>query len=153
MLSRALLEYMEINEPYIGMEISMDFAIGDFYTDEFGEKQNGNFILSAIFTEYVSAIPGYGYTPIFVSEAFAERHGRHNTENANINIIFTNQSRAVEFAKRLAQDLNLDYITEVFVHPSLVNQADSGSSTMYIAIGIIVAFFMFVGFLLIYNVM
>ena len=153
MLSRALLEHMEIDEPYVGMEIAMDFAIGDFYTDEFDEKQSGKFILSAIFTEYVSAIPGSGHTPIFVSEAFAERHGRHNIENANINIIFTNQNRAVEYAKRLAQDLNLDYDTEIFVHPSLENQADSGLSTMYVAIGIIVVFFMFVGFLLIYNVM
>jgi putative ABC transport system permease protein len=153
MLSRALLEHMGINDPYIGMEITIDFAIGDFYTGEFGDKQSEAFILSAIFTEYVSTSPGQAHTPIFVSEAFAERHGRKNIENANINIIFTNQNRAVEFSKRLAQDLNLDYDTQVGVHPSLEKQADRGSSTMYIAIGIIVAFFMFVGFLLIYNVM
>ena len=153
MLSRALLDYMGIDEPYIGMEIPIDYAIGDFLTNEYGERQSGVFVLSAIFTEYVSTLPGRMHTPIFVSEAFAERHGRHNTENANINIIFTNQSRAVEYAKRLARDLTLDYGSEVIVHPSLVNQTDRGSSTMYIAIGIIVAFFMFVGFLLIYNVM
>ena len=153
MLSRALLEYMGISDPYIGMEISIDFCIGDFLTGVFGEAQSGMFILSAMYTEYVSTNPGQTHMPIFVSEVFAQRHGRRTIENAIINVLFTNQSRAVEYAKWLAQDLNLAYETEVVVHPSLERQADTGSSTMYVAIGIIVAFFMFVGFLLIYNVM
>jgi putative ABC transport system permease protein len=154
MLSRAHLEQMGIDNPYIGMEIPMEFIIGDFHAiDELGERYSKTFVLSAIYTEYVSLNPGNVYTPFFVSEAFAERYGQLSHENIDIRIIFTNPNRAVEYAERLAQTLNLDYEQDIVIHPALAAQSDSGFSTMYIAIAIIAIFFMFVGFLLIYNVM
>jgi putative ABC transport system permease protein len=155
MLSRAHLERMGIEAPYIGMKIPMDFAIGDFYGGELGEKQRGTFILSTIYTEYLSIAPGGNiFTPIFVSEAFAQKYDMCNLENTNVNVLFTTgQGRAVEYTKRLARDLNIEYGRDVIVHPGLEKQPEAGSSTMYIAIAIIVGFFMFVGFLLIYNVM
>jgi putative ABC transport system permease protein len=154
MLARTHLEKMGIDEPYIGMEVPMEYAIGEYNVigGEPRERYSGTFILSAIYTEYVSLRPN-AYTPVFVSEAFAEHHGRLNYENMDVRVIFTNQGRTVEYAKRLAQDLNFEYGKDVVVHPALARQADRGSSTMYVAIAIIVGFFMFVGFLLIYNVM
>jgi len=47
----------------------------------------------------------------------------------------------LEYAQRLAHDLDLDYETEISVHPAIAGVADAGISTMYIAIGIIVVFF------------
>ena len=152
MLSRALLAQMGIVTPVVGMEIPLDFAIGDFNKGEPKGDYKGMFVLSAIYTEYVSAGPGNAFTPIFTSEAFAQRHGMRNTHHASVNVLFTNQNRAAEYAKRLSQDLNVDK-AGVTVHPSLEGQANTGSSAMYIALGIITVFFMFVGFLLIFNVM
>ena len=153
MLSRAHLEQMGIDEAYIGMEIPMEFVVGDYAAGEFSGRYSETLVLSAIYTEYVSLNPGNVYTPIFVSEAFAERYGQHKTENTDVRIVFKNQNRAVEYTKRLAQDLNLDYEREIAVHPALLQQTDTGLSTMVIAIVTIALFFIFVGFLLIYNVM
>jgi len=141
MLSRARLEEMGIENPYIGMEIPMEFVAGDYMGNEFGERYGETFILSAMYTEFVSLHPGRSGTPIFVSEAFAERHGLLNYDTMDVRVIFTNQGRAVEYTKRLAQDLGLEYEREIVVHPALKYQRDTGTSTMYIAISIIVTFF------------
>ena len=152
MLSRAHLAAMGIAEPFLGMEISMDFIRVD-NADDF--RKNQTFRLSLIYTDFVSTNIGNMFTPIFVSTAFAENHGLLIHENALFNVIFTNQNRAEEFTNRLASDLALAGGTEnliIAVHPSLENQQPI-SPTAYIALAVIVIFFMFVGFLLIYNVM
>lgn len=154
MLSRAHLELIGIEKPYIGMEIPMDFVIGDFATDDFSEESfSETFILSAIYTEYVSRGPGKAFTPAFVSEAFAEKYGMLHYRNADFRVLFTNQSRVMEYTNWLAQDLDIVFGNDVAAHPAFTEQADSGSFNIYIAIGIFIIFFSFVGFLLIYNVM
>ena len=153
MLSRAHLARMGITEPQPGMEIRMEFSIPDHATGELGERRAETFILSAIFTEYVSLNPGNAYTPVFVSEAFAERYGQSGSVNAVVRVVFKNQNRAAEYVRLLAQDLGLVYDSEVALHPALSITVNNGLPTMYIAVSVIVLFFMFVGFLLIYNVM
>jgi putative ABC transport system permease protein len=153
MLSRVHLEHMGIDKPHIGMEIPMRFTLGDVAAGKFSSDYVKTFILSAIYTEYVSLNPGNTFTAIYVSEAFAKAYGMDGYENSIVRVQFTNQSRVVEYAKRLARDLNLEYGKDFVIHPRLERQPEAGSSTMYIAISIIVGFFMFVGFLLIYNVM
>ena len=146
MLSRAHLLAMGIEEPYIGMDIPMEVDIA-------GISKEINFTLSLIYTEYVSSGPGNAFTPLFVSENFAKHHDLLNYENMIINVIFPRQNRVVEFAIRMAEDLNIEYGTDIRVHPSLEYQTETGAGGMSLAFGIIIVFFMFVGFLLIYNVM
>ncbi|MCL1917851.1 MAG: ABC transporter permease [Peptococcaceae bacterium] len=153
MLSRAHLKQMGIEQPFVGMEIPMAFDVGEYAAGTISEHHSETFILAAIYTESVRLRPGNPFTPIFVSESFAERYGHMNIKNMEVRVIFTNQSRAVEYARRLAQDMNLDDDSEVNVHVSLSHQADTGSSTIYAAIAILIASFMTVGFMLIYNVM
>jgi len=146
MLSRAHLLAMGIEDAYLGMKIPMVVEIA-------GSKEEMTFTLSSIYTEYVSAGPRTIFTPFFVSENFARRHDLLNYENMIVNVIFSQQNRAVEFANRLAKDLNREYGKDIRVHPALEDQNESIVNGMYLAFGIIIVFFMFVGFLLIYNVM
>jgi len=146
MLSRAKLAEMGITDPYIGMIIPMSFVI---YGAE--DWQTQGFILSAIYTEFVSASAN-AFTPIFVSQAFATRHGRTDHDSMSVNILFRNQSRADEFIERLLQDANIGLDQHYATHPALFHP-DINVVTMYVTMGAFIMFFMFTGFLLIYNVM
>jgi len=146
MMSRAKLSAMGIDDPYLGMEIPLSFSIFNAH-----EIIYETFILSAIYTEFVSAQPGVVFTPIFVSHAFAMRHG--TGDYTSVNIIFTNTTRARDYALRLLEELPLRHDQEYGLHPALFGGMGLDTEVMYITIAIIVAFLMFTGFLLIYNVM
>jgi len=146
MMSRAKLTAMGINSPYIGMEIPMSFSI--YGSDDIFEK---TFILSAMYTEFVSAQPGQAFTPIFVSEAFAQTHGAGGYRG--VNIIFRTNARAYDYARRLLEELPLLPGQEYGLHPALMHAAEINATTMYVTMGIAIAFLMLTGFLLIYNVM
>jgi len=145
MLSRSKLAHMGINEPYVGMEIPLTFTLYRHH----GDSHNKTFILSGFYTEFVS-IMGSAGTPIFVSEAFAYTHALILPEATQINIIFTNHLRINTFTQRLAQDLNLQ--ESPVTHPALERDVVN-IGVMYTAMGIFITFFMFTGFLLVYNVM
>jgi len=147
MLSREKLSRMGIENPYVGMSIPLDFIIHGS-----DEVLHETFILSAFYTEFVSVSP-CAITPVFVSQAFTEMHGRYIPEKFGAGILFRNRRNAFEYSQRLRQELNLRAEDGQYaeVHPAIFQQI--GITTMYIAMGIIVAFLMFVGFLLIYNVM
>ena len=146
MLSRAKLSEMGIENPQVGMEIPFHIRIEG--TDEFFTE---TFILSAIYTEFVSA-RGNTFTPIFVSGAFAEKHGRIIFDEMIVNVIFRNHNQAYEYARRLVQDLSL-LGHQYGIHPATILGAGINTGIMYVTMGIIIAFFMFTGFLLVYNVM
>ena len=145
MFSRHKLSAMGIENPYVGMEIPIDFTIND--SDAILTEI---FTLAAIYTEFVSAL-GSGGTPIFISQDFALRHGQLDNDEWNIQVIFRNQRRAEEYAERLAQDLNLGEDWQL--HPAILLGANANHMSTYTGIGILVTFLMFTGFLLIYNVM
>ena len=145
MLSRAKLSYMGIENPYVGMSIPLGFTIHGS-----DEVLHETFILSAFYTEFVSVSPCSG-TPVFVSQAFAQRHGRYMPENFGVGVLFRNQRNAGDYALRLRQELNLRAGQYSEIHPAVFQQI--GGRTMYIAMTTIIAFLMLVGFLLIYNVM
>jgi len=146
MMSRAKLSVMGISRPYIGMEIPLSFSMYGSY-----EVLEKSFVLSAMYTEFVSAQPGLAFTPIFVSQNFAQRYGIG--ENTGVNIIFTSNVRAHDYATRLLEELPLRPGQEYGLHPALTGTSGINNTAMYITIGIIVAFLMLTGFLLIYNVM
>ena len=146
MLSRAKLSEMGIENPRIGMEIPLNISISG--TDVFFYE---TFILSAFYTEFVS-VRGRTFTPIFVSGAFAEKHGRIIPGEMIVNVIFQNHNQAYEYARRLIRDLAL-LGHQYGMHPAVIIGAGVNTTVMYVSMGIFIAFFMFTGFLLIYNVM
>ena len=147
MLSRTKLARMGIHDPYVGMAIPLDFTIHG--SDEIHHK---TFILSTFYTEFVS-VSGGAYTPVFISQAFAQRHGRYVSEEMGVNVLFRNNRNAYEYSRRLVQELSLTEEQFYEIHPAVLRGVDVNFTTMFTSIGIIVAFLMLVGFLLIYNVM
>jgi len=145
LLSRAKLSRMGIENPYVGMAIPLDFTIHGS-----DEALHEIFILSAFYTEFVSVSPCSG-TPVFVSRAFAERHGRYNPEDFGVSVLFRSQRNAAAYAQQLRHALNLRQEQHYDIHPAIHRQMNN--TTMYIAMGTIVTFLIFVGFLLIYNVL
>ncbi|MCL2405291.1 MAG: ABC transporter permease [Defluviitaleaceae bacterium] len=143
-LSRAKLSRMGIHQPYVGMEIPLEF------TDSL-PTHSKTFILSGFYTEFVSTLGGG--TPIFVSQAFAESHGLVIAEDTNVNVQFTSFTRANELTRRLANDLGLSEGQYYAAHPAFTRGMDSNPLFTYMIMSVFVAFFMFTGFLLVYNVM
>ncbi|MCL1995733.1 MAG: ABC transporter permease [Defluviitaleaceae bacterium] len=154
MISRAKLSHLGITDAYVGMEIVLDFIITPPQSDvavsdyEVFEKA---FVVSAIYTEFVSQRAAT-FTPLFVSRAFAERHGQLTQETMSVHVVFTNQNRALEYTQRLVNALQLREGQGYGTHPAL-GIADTGTNTIAAAVSIIAAFVMLVGFLLIYNAM
>ena len=150
MMSRHKLSQMGIENPYIGMEIPMKVTLvgsADVFTE--------TFTLSAIYTEFVS-VGGNATTPIFVSQDFVYRHGlnfQYNPDLWSAQIIFRNHARAMEYAERLAQDLELADNWIFGVHPAVLIAVNTSPMFTYMVMGAIIAFLMLTGFLLIYNVM
>ena len=147
MLSRAKLARMGIDNPYVGMELPLDFTI---HGSE--EVRHKTFILSAFYTEFISVSPR-GFTPVLISQAFAEQHGRYTPYNASITVLFRSVHRAYEYGRRLLQDLNLREGQVYEMHPAVLRGVNVNFNIMFTSIAVIVAFLMLVGFLLIYNVM
>ena len=147
MLSRAKLLEMGIAAPYVGMEIPLSFTI--LGSDEVLHE---TFRLSAMYTEFVSAHPG-AWTPVLISRAFTQKHGQYVPENFAVNVLFNSQSRAAEYAERLISALNLEEGQRYGINIAVLLGLSTNHVPMILSIGILVTFIIFVGFLLIYNVM
>lgn len=149
MLSRFHLEEMGIEDPMAGMEIPLTFRVEGQET-AFHET----FILSAIYTEYVSSM-GNAQTPFFVSQAFAASHQRDALEDRNVQILFRQavSEQEVDLAGfRLRQDLNLLESQGFGMNPALYSNISFDAFQVQLVMGIIIAFLTLTGFLLIYNV-
>ena len=136
MLSRSTLFNMGIENPYIGMEIPLEFTLNSY------EVFAQSFILAAYYTDFT------GINMLLVSPSFAENNGQSSLENLVVNIIFNRD--AAGYATRLLHDLNIRYGQDYII----ANTAqDTGVSTVVMAVVIVIVFLMLTGFLLIYNVM
>ena len=157
-LSINKLTAMGIYQPYIGMEIPLQFALRDLNDSRswaamspMPPTYSKTFILSGFYTEFVSVLSGG--TPVFVSQAFAGAHGFIIPEDTNVNIQFTSFARSYEFTRRLVDDLGLEDGQYYAAHPALERGMDINPTITYMVMGVFIAFFMFTGFLLVYNVM
>ena len=149
MLSRHKLDLMGFQDPYLGMDIPLQFTlIGD------STPISKTFTLVAMYSEYVSTASNSS-PPIFLSPAFAHYHPSpgENPDALGVQILFTNQNRAIEYAQRLAQDLGLSHNWQSHIHPAVLAAAAVNSQSTYLVMGFVIAFLMLTGFLLIYNVM
>lgn len=142
MLSRYILDALKIENAEIGMTIPLSYTTG-------GTTITKNFALSCIYTEYGHSRPG-SEVAIYCSKAFAQRYNALEADNLTVNIIFKNDHVA-ENMKKLKADLPF-YEGQSYIQSPAFDEA-SGSVITYLALGMLVVFLMFAGYLLIYNVM
>jgi len=142
MLSRYILGALEIDNAEIGMTIPLSYMVdGSIITEDF--------VLSCIYTEYSHSRPGSDIG-IYCAKAFAERYNALETGNLTVNIIFENDHVA-ENIEKLKADLPF-YDNQPYIQSPAFDDASGGVIT-YLALGLLVFFLMFAGYLLIYNVM
>ena len=142
MLSQYLLDTLGIDSAEIGMTIPLSFEVN-------GTTVTKDFVLACTYIEYGHLRTG-GDIQIYCSKAFAEAYHALETDNLMVNIVFENDSVA-ENIERLKTDLPFYEDQPYIVSPAF---GDTGGSVMtYLALGILVLFLMFAGYLLIYNVM
>ena len=145
MLSRHILDALGISDPVIGMEIPLSYTI-----DGINEVLTKTFKLSCFYTEYSHIKPGSA-GQICASPAFALNSGKLMNENMTVNIIFKNSNNISENIERLKSDLAFTE-NQGYIQSPAFND-NHGNMTTYAALIAVVAFMMFTGYLLIYNVM
>lgn len=142
MLSRYILDSLEIDSAEIGMIIPLTLIVDD-------KTVTVDFVLSCIYTEYSHSRPDSDIS-IYCSKAFAGKHNALETSNLTVNIIFENNN-VVRNIEKLKVDLPF-YDNQPYIQSPAFDDA-SGSVIIYLALGMLVLFLMFAGYLLIYNVM
>ncbi len=142
MLSRYILDSLEIDSAEIGMIIPLTLIVDD-------KTVTVDFVLSCIYTEYSHSRPDSDIS-IYCSKAFAEKNNALETSNLTVNIIFENNN-VVRNIEKLKVDLPF-YDNQPYIQSPAFDDA-SGSVIIYLALGMLVLFLMFAGYLLIYNVM
>ena len=142
MLSRYLLDILGLENIEIGMTIPLSFEVD-------GATITEDFVLACTYTEYSHLRTG-GDIQIYCSKAFAENHHALETSKLTVNIIFENDCVA-ENIEKLKADLPF-YENQPYIQSPAFGDAN-GSVMTYLALGILVLFLMFAGYLLIYNLL
>ncbi len=143
-----VLERLGIDNPTIGMEIPLDY-----YTDR---EKNATpihkvFKLSGWFTSYMYIRSG-NIDSILVSAELTRKYGKTVEANGAATVMFDNSSRVLEYCEQLKSDLEVTEDQQV--KPVPMYDIDTGTMrTNLIALFTVIAFFIFTGYLLIYNVL
>lgn len=145
MLSRYLLDRMDIENPSIGMEVDLSFQ--DPYTEI---STTDTFIVSGIYTEYTHSRPG-GFVAVYCSEAFAVKHNAMTLDRLSVNVEFTSDNNIEDMVTQLATDLSFGENQSYLISPATQN--NFGDVTTYLTLLGIIVFLMIAGYLFIYNVM
>ena len=137
MIPSWILESMGIDDPRLGMEITLDYQID-------GEQKTQVFKLAGYFTSY--ALSRFnGSESIYVSQVFAEDTG--GIAAVHIQYIKNN----AEYTERIIQDANIDlWVTKINIYLISEKLYFEPLNIIYAVIGVCLVI---VGFLLIYNVM
>ncbi|MDK2952575.1 MAG: putative transport system permease protein [Kosmotogales bacterium] len=141
-----VLDNMGITNPEIGMKIPLSF-----YQDEGGRiPENENFILSGYCREYSHIRIGNMGT-IYVSDEFAKESGSSVQNNGVASVSYVDDGNIDRNNERLAEDLSLTENQKIRGVTMYRKSGTEGILTL-LALVAIVAFLMFTGYLLIYNV-
>ncbi len=143
-----VLERLGIENPSIGMEIPLSY-----YTENGnnGALVNEVFNLSGWFTSYMYIRSG-NIDSILVSEELSQEYGKTAEANGSASVLFDNSSRVLEYCEQLKLDLGLSETQKVKIVPAF--DVDPGDMrTTLIALSTVIAFLIFTGYLLIYNVL
>lgn len=141
-----ILQNMGIDDPQIGMEIPLEFYLGD----ERGVSQTKTFVLSGYCTDY-SYIRTGNIGSILVSEEFAEQSGNTVEKDAAASVTYISSKNMDRYSEQLKQDLALTEDQQVKTVPMYESSGTDGSTTA-LAFAAVILFLMLTGYLLIYNV-
>ncbi len=149
MATRWLLERLGIENPVIGMEIPIAYKteVGDT-----GEVYNKIFRLSGWYTSYGVAISSGSADVLLVSEALSRLHGKTVEADGSASVVFDDPQRVMEYCNALASDLGASEDQQI-VTSSLYDTDTGETATTLAALGAVVLFLIFIGYLLIYNVL
>lgn len=144
-LSRYILDKLGYDNPEIGMHIPISYIIE-------GEKKviTDSFVLTGIYTGYTQIKDNSNVT-IYCSSAFAEKNHRLKNEYKTVNIIFKDKKNISEYIQKLKLDLSFGDNQQYIISPAYDD--NNGDKITYVILVSIIVFFMFAGYLLIYNVM
>ncbi len=149
MVSRGVLERLGINNPSIGMEIPLAYYSESGNSDTLS---NENFRLSGWYTSYALLNSINSADTLFVSEKLSQKYGKTIEKNGSATVTFDNVSRVSEYCERLRQDLALSEDQPV-IAAQLYDTEKGSTRDSLIALSAIIAFLIFTGYLLIYNVL
>lgn len=142
------LEELGIEDPEVGMEINLHYAL-DMKNPQ-AEIQRGTFILSGFYESYgnlsVSATD-----ILFMTHGYADKHHLGFEENGAVLFRFKDTSAIWEDFDRMKKDLSLTRNQDIQLHS--IFAVKESNDMMYLAVAAFALFFMFTGYLLIYNVM
>lgn len=143
-----VLDRLGIKNPSIGMEIPLSY-----YTESGNNESlvNEAFTLSGWFTSYMYIRSG-NIDSILVSKELSQKYGKTAVADGAASVLFHNSSRVLEYCEQLKLDLGLSENQKVKTVPAF--DADAGNMrTTLIALSTVIAFLIFTGYLLIYNVL
>lgn len=149
MVSRAVLEQMGIDQPFIGMEIPLAY-----YTDseQKGERREETFLLSGWFTSYAFVRSADAADVILVSLELSRKCGKTVEQDGSASLLFVDGSRVSEYCDVLQSDLNLS--DDQPVAQVRISDADTGQKTAaLLSLCAVAVFLIFTGYLLIYNIL
>lgn len=141
-----ILQNMGIDDPQIGMEIPLEFYLGD----ERSISQTKTFVLSGYCTDY-SYIRTGNIGSILVSKKFAEQSGNTVEKDGAASVTYINSKNIDRYNEQLKQDLALTEDQQVKTVPMYESSGTDGSATA-LAFAAVILFLMLTGYLLIYNV-
>lgn len=145
MLSRYILEKLGVDNPEIGMQIPITYTI-------IGTEKviSDVFVLTGVYTGYTQIKDSSNIT-IYCSSTFAEKNDRLKNENKTVNIIFKDKKNISEYIQKLKSDISFVENQQYTISPAFDD--NNGDKIIYLVLFSIIIFFMFAGYLLIYNVM
>lgn len=134
--------------PELGMEIPLSYTTE---IDGVTENHDMIFILSGWFTSYMHIRSG-NIDSLLVSEALSQKYGATVEAQGAAIVIFKDGNNVNDYCTRLEHDLNI--IDTLRVRPvPMYDSSGADITSTFTALAMIVAFLVFTGYLLIYNVM
>ena len=149
MVSRGVLEKLGIHNPTIGMEIPLTYDTDSGSGDT---VRSDSFRLSGWFSSYALLNSMNSADTILVSEKLSKKYGKSVDKDGSATVLFDNGARVTEYCEKLTQDLGLSKDQPVLQAPRYDTEDGSAGASL-IALSAIVAFLIFTGYLLIYNVL
>jgi putative ABC transport system permease protein len=148
MVTLAVLKRLGVDAPYIGMEIPLTY-----YTDSTNKDAliSGSFRLSGWFRSYGIVQSKNTGDIILVSQELSQKYGKSIEKDGSATLMFDNESRVSEYCNALVSHLGLSENQPVITVEAY--EINTGQSKTLLAIGSIVVFLIFTGYLLIYNVL
>ena len=143
MLPTWALRAMGIDDPQIGMNISLSYQLGTDY-----QYISDEFVLSGYYTDYSASRAG-NRGAAYVSELFATQTGLPFDSVSTAMISFSDDSNALRSCEKLKRKISFTESQSFEIVPI----AQSNSTTIVLPLAAIIVFIIISGYLLIYNIL